>query len=1208
MRSVRLIKVKFAKNGLLNLGIRKTVAPPTGLEVAQQASSDHKAKNMEKLEADIQGKLKLIKFTLGKTNEVLESNSALAINRHRDALNTLVGSIDQLKLQVLEEMFKNSETEEVIATWTAGIETQVAEVDTKVTYLNEQLTRIKAEEDHKAKESEKILKTKEREEQLEFERAQLKQKLEFELKIEECKKNHATKASEVKTSEAQHTKLPKLTITKFNGSHTDWLRFWNIFEAEIDKCSDLAGVTKFAYLKDLLEPKVRAAIDGLPFSSEGYMRAKNLLKSKYGKTSEIVNAYVQNIMALPIISGTNPVKIHQFYEKLLFNVQALETLGKLKEVNGYVRTSLDKLEGIQGDLVRTDDDWREWDFTKFVDALRKWTERNPLPVKSTDKNQDTHPSRRTSRDPVYNTQQGDIRLRACVYCDSADHRTHECNKITEPSQRRKILIQKRLCFNCTGADHKVTECKSRKTCLNCKRRHHTSICDSQTMENSMTAAQNGDGPVVYPVVVVEVAGVKCRALLDSGAGSSYASAALLKKIGAKLHHSGMRKIEMMLGSVNRTMEVYRIKLQSINGDFEMEADVTKVEKPQLMMLENPRYKKLIEKHQHLKGVIIDDTDDRPRLPVHLILGNSECPRISTTEPQRVGREWDPVAMYTKLGWTITSPGQELNTTNMLLTQTSRLDYEELCKLDVLGLADSPTGDQGVVYEEFKEQLTRSDKGWYKTGLPWKGNHPPLPNNKEGSLRRLTSLIRKLEKTQSIKDYDAVIQEQLAEGIVERAPSIVEGQEFYIPHKAVVRETAETTKLRVVYDASARAWDSAPSLNECLNTGPPLQNKLWSVLVRGRFNPVALTGDIKKAFLQVRIKSEDRDALRFHWLKDVETKEVETLRFTRALFGLAPSPFLLAGVIEQHLEAWSHKRPEIVSEIKKNLYVDDLISGGTTTSRAKEMKTAAKEDFADGTFELHKWHSNVPELESPETSDSGGEQTFAKQQLGVAGGGSALLGLKWDKLRDTISVAVPTEKADNTKRGILAKIARIYDPLGVASPLTLCGKLFYRDACNLRVGWDEQLPPDLAKRWTKWESGLPGRITFTRALAQYQEQISKLSLHVFGDASGQGVAAAAYTVVSQPSGFTQGIVAAKARLAKQGLTIPRLELVASHMAANLATNVREALEGHPVDGVYCWSDSTVALHWIRDKENTSSLCTIECTKYSKGLDNVEIRIH
>ena len=175
--------------------------------------------------------------------------------------------------------------------------------------------------------------------------------------------------------------------------------------------------------------------------------------------------------------------------------------------------------------------------------------------------------------------------------------------------------------------------------------------------------------------------------------------------------------------------------------------------------------------------------------------------------------------------------------------------------------------------------------------------------------------------------------------------------------------------------------------------------------------------------------------------------------------------------------------------------------------------------------------------------------------------------------------MPTEKAENTKRGILAKVARIYDPLGVASPLTLCGKLLYRDACNLRIGWDEQLSSDLADKWAKWESRAPERITFKRALVQYQEPISSISLHVFGDASGVGVAAAAYTVVSQPSGVTQGIVAAKARLAKQGLTIPRLELVACHMATNLANNVKEALEGYPVVHVYGWSDSTVALHWI-----------------------------
>lgn len=180
-----------------------------------------------------------------------------------------------------------------------------------------------------------------------------------------------------------------------------------------------------------------------------------------------------------------------------------------------------------------------------------------------------------------------------------------------------------------------------------------------------------------------------------------------------------------------------------------------------------------------------------------------------------------------------------------------------------------------------------------------------------------------------------------------------------------------------------------------------------MLIRGRFNPVAITGDIKKAFLQVRIRPEERDALRFHWLKNIETNEVETLRFTRALFSLGPSPFLLGGVIKQHLDTWSPKQPEIVCAIKKNMYMDDLISQGMTVPKAGEMKDAATEIFADA--ELHKWHSNVPQLESTET-DQTADQMFAKQQLGTPSRGeSSLLGLKWDKLRDFLNVTVRLKK-------------------------------------------------------------------------------------------------------------------------------------------------------------------------------------------------------
>ena len=184
----------------------------------------------------------------------------------------------------------------------------------------------------------------------------------------------------------------------------------------------------------------------------------------------------------------------------------------------------------------------------------------------------------------------------------------------------------------------------------------------------------------------------------------------------------------------------------------------------------------------------------------------------------------------------------------------------------------------------------------------------------------------------LDEYDAVIREQLQEGVVERASAEVMGREFYLPRRAVVRKNAETTKLRVVYDTSAHAQEKAPSLNECLHAGPPLQNKLRSVIVCNRFHPVVVAGDLPRAFLQVRIRETERDALRFHWIADKTAKQVETLRFTRVVFGLTPSPFLLNGVIQQHLENLQSRYPDSVNEIC--LYVDDLISGGPTSDKAK----------------------------------------------------------------------------------------------------------------------------------------------------------------------------------------------------------------------------------------------------------------------------------
>ena len=264
---------------------------------------------------------------------------------------------------------------------------------------------------------------------------------------------------------------------------------------------------------------------------------------------------------------------------------------------------------------------------------------------------------------------------------------------------------------------------------------------------------------------------------------------------------------------------------------------------------------------------------------------------------------------------------------------------------MLGLEDKPDGDQSTVYDKFKEQLVRSKGGWYETKLPWKANHPELPNNKEGSLGCLNSLVKRLQKDPDLfEKYDEIIKDQLTEGIVEKAHSEANGKEFYIPHKPVVRKSAESTKVRIVYDASACTYGEAPSLNECLENGPPLQNPIWDILVRNRFNPITLTGDLKQAFLRVRINECDHDALRFHWIINKDAKQIQMLRFTRALFGLGPSPFLLGGTIAQHMENSRDEYPKEVEKISRDLYVDDLITGDTNVEKVKHLKETATDIF------------------------------------------------------------------------------------------------------------------------------------------------------------------------------------------------------------------------------------------------------------------------
>ena len=273
-------------------------------------------------------------------------------------------------------MLEEEEDMEKVNNWANELESKLLPYEEMKTEMEASLEKLSSVKDEETQRQEEILIKQRLErkiaEEVKIEEAIQRKRLEYEKKLtkEQIKQE---RDKEIKI------KLPKLEITKFNGTHLDWVQFWSQYEVEIDK-SKLPAITKFSYLKELVIPKVRSSINGLPFTTEGYTRAKNILHTKFGQTSEVSNAHIQCIMTLPSISNTNVVRIHDFYERLLINVNALDTLGKLNEIIGYVRLTLEKLSGIRADLVRTDDNWKNWKFYELLEALRKCTERNPIPA------------------------------------------------------------------------------------------------------------------------------------------------------------------------------------------------------------------------------------------------------------------------------------------------------------------------------------------------------------------------------------------------------------------------------------------------------------------------------------------------------------------------------------------------------------------------------------------------------------------------------------------------------------------------------------------------------------------------------------------------------------------------------------------------------------------------------------------------------------
>ena len=233
-----------------------------------------------------------------------------------------------------------------------------------------------------------------------------------------------------------------------------------------------------------------------------------------------------------------------------------------------------------------------------------------------------------------------------------------------------------------------------------------------------------------------------------------------------------------------------------------------------------------------------------------------------------------------------------------VTNSCGPNHEDFWALERIGVHDCPEfNEDQSAKKQFLESVTLIDDltghQRYQVRFPWKYENPLLPDNFGLAMGRLRSLVTRLNKeddTSLLGKYDTIIQDQLSKNMIEKVPTeevwpnhIV----HYLAHHAVITPLKTTTKIRIVFDGSAKCSKDALSINDCLLRGPILLPQLCGILLRFRLHPVGILADIEKAFLQIGLKQPDRDVTRFLWLKDFKSPpdadNIQVYRFTRVYF-------------------------------------------------------------------------------------------------------------------------------------------------------------------------------------------------------------------------------------------------------------------------------------------------------------------------------------
>ncbi|XP_058456467.1 uncharacterized protein LOC131433877 [Malaya genurostris] len=840
--------------------------------------------------------------------------------------------------------------------------------------------------------------------------------------------------------------LPRLQVMERNllTYYDEYSRYHNEILDYVDRRGSAAGV-----------------IDIKTINDNNYQRAWRLLEDRFENKRSIIDTHIRGLFKLKKMNKESHIQLRDLIEEccrhvdnLDFMEQKVEGISELMIVN-LLSDALDTETKKQWEATLEYGELPTYkgtvEFLKKRCQILERVKQSSNSKGSFDKNlAKVHAAATQPETEGY----------SCHLCNKT-HPTFRCEEFRALTidERLAKVKELRVCFNCLRKGHRLTECKSKKSCMICKSRHNTLLHPDDKANQNLTGSlshpevsldrkakemqsskettatgssnpkestvcsssipQSASQVLLMTSVVLVVDKHQrvhpCRAFIDPGSMSHMVSQRMAKLLDLPTKPSfvTVSGINGQRSTANKRMTV---EFKSRVSEFHTKINclvLPKVTSP--LPLTNIN----ISSWGIPPNFELADPEFHRTNEVDLLIGCGMFWQLLLPGMLKLADEL-PELHNSKLGWIVT--GEYLERDKYSETAVMHSNATVVSSLDALVRRfweiEEITGESSATKaEQFCEdhfQMThrRDVNGRYVVSLPFKENINELGNSRGMAIKRFFMLEKRLNRCQDLrKQYVEFMEKYQRLGHckeIDESKYSNDLQTYYLPHHAVLRPNSSSTKLRVVFDASAKS-SSGKSLNDVLQVGAVVQSDLFSIILGFRSHQFVFTADIIKMYRQVRVRDEDTRYQRVFW-RSSPTEPLKTLELTTVTYGTASAPYLATRALKQLAIDERDRYPDAADIVENDFYVDDVLSGADTKAEVICKQMQLKELLSSGGFSIHKWSSNslevienVPENEREKSIEI--ESVSANDIIKT-------LGLLWNPTSDEFLFTVPTSDSIN----------------------------------------------------------------------------------------------------------------------------------------------------------------------------------------------------